>query len=119
MDSQTTKTIAIGAVTGALVGAGVAVLVAPQQGQKVREKLAEVSELVKEKGPLINEKGHEIAEKGQEVVGAIKESLHTAQDFKSEAGAAISEVKSEVKDFQQNNQQHKTGSSSNVRSIQS
>ncbi|WP_017811055.1 MULTISPECIES: YtxH domain-containing protein [Paenibacillus] len=108
MNTETTKTLAIGAVTGALVGAGVAVLVAPQQGAKARAKLAEVTELVREKGPMINEKGHEIAEKGQEVVGVIKESLSTAKDFKTEAQSAVGDVKSEIQGFKQSH--NSTGS---------
>jgi len=96
MDSQTKKTIAVGALTGAVVGAGLAVLTAPQQGPKVRAKLADVADKVKEKGTLLNERGLELAEKSQEVAEVIKESLGVIKELKTEATTATQDIKSEI-----------------------
>ncbi|WP_410513472.1 YtxH domain-containing protein [Paenibacillus sp. BR2-3] len=101
MDTETKKTIAVGAVAGALVGAGLAALVAPQQGQKGRSKLSSMADMVKEKGSMINEKGHLLAEKGQEVAEVIKESLGVIKELKNEAQIVTQDIKSEIQSFKQ------------------
>lgn len=101
MDTQTKKTIAIGVALGALVGAGLAVLLAPQQGQNGRTKLADVADLVKEKGAMINEKGQVLAEKGQEVAEVIKESLSVIKEIKDEALIVTEDIKTEIQNFKQ------------------
>ncbi|UQZ37721.1 hypothetical protein C2I18_26635 [Paenibacillus sp. PK3_47] len=101
METQTKKTIAIGAALGALVGAGLAVLLAPQQGQGGRTKLADVAEIVKEKGAMLNEKGQVLAEKGQEVAEVIKESLGVFKEIKDEALTVTEEIKTEIQNFKQ------------------
>lgn len=99
MDAETKKTMAIGAVAGALIGAGLGVLLAPQQGQKVRAKLADVADMVKETGALLNETGRELSGKGQEVAGVIKETVSVAKDIKDETVSAAQGVKTEIQNF--------------------
>jgi gas vesicle protein len=101
MDTETKKTIAIGAVSGALIGAGLAALFAPQQGQMARSKLSSMADMVKEKGSMINEKGHELAEKSQEVAEVIIESLGVIKELKNEAQTATKDIKSEIQSFKQ------------------
>ena len=101
MDTNTKKTMVVGSVAGAIIGAGLAYLFAPQQGPKVRAKLSDVAELVKEKGALMNEKGHELVEKSQEVAEVIKESIGVIKELKQEAQTATQDIKSEVQSFRQ------------------
>ncbi|MDN4620242.1 YtxH domain-containing protein [Paenibacillus sp. PsM32] len=99
MDNESTKSIITGAIAGALIGAGAALLFSTPQGDKIRTRVAELTDLVVENAPMLNERGHVLAEKGQEVVGMVKESLDGVKDLKDEAQSATKEVKGEIQGF--------------------
>ncbi|MDO3411903.1 YtxH domain-containing protein [Saccharibacillus sp. CPCC 101409] len=97
--AETKGTIIVGAVAGALIGAGLAVLVAAQEGSSLKEKFMNTVNLLKEQGTLISERSGELKEKGQEIKGVLQESMEVVQEFKEEAKSAASEIKSEVQGF--------------------
>ncbi|CAM3642552.1 MULTISPECIES: YtxH domain-containing protein [Saccharibacillus] len=91
--------IIVGAVAGALIGAGLAVLVAAQEGASLKDKFMNTVNLLKEQGAVLNERSQELKEKGQEVKGILQESVDVVREFKDEATSAASDIKSEVKSF--------------------
>ncbi|GGO03759.1 YtxH domain-containing protein [Saccharibacillus kuerlensis] len=93
------STIIIGAVAGALIGAGLAVLVAAQEGASLREKFMNTVDLLKDQGQTLRERSGDLQEKGQEIKGLLQESAEVAREFKEEATSAASEIKSEVQGF--------------------
>lgn len=74
---------------GGLVGAGVALLVAPKSGQETREKLRELAEDAKEKADSYLEKvkgtATTVMEKGKEILDQQKSILTTAVEAGKEA----------------------------------
>ncbi|CAM3959253.1 YtxH domain-containing protein [Saccharibacillus endophyticus] len=91
--------IVVGAVAGALIGAGLAVLVAAQEGATLRDKFMNTVDLLKTQGQRIKEQSGELQEKGQEIKGLLAESVEVVKEFKEEATSAASDIKQEVKGF--------------------
>ncbi|NGZ74413.1 YtxH domain-containing protein [Saccharibacillus alkalitolerans] len=91
--------IVVGAVAGALIGAGLAVLVAAQEGASLKEKFMNTVNLLKDQGQTLKERSGELQEKGQEIKGLLQESAEVAREFKDEAKSAASDIKSEVQGF--------------------
>ncbi|OWR31433.1 hypothetical protein CDO73_06795 [Saccharibacillus sp. O23] len=91
--------IIVGAVAGALIGAGLAVLVAAQEGASLRDKFMNTVNLLKDQGQMIKERSGELQEKSQEIKGLLAESMDVVKEFKEEATSAASDIKSEVQGF--------------------
>ncbi|WP_411345899.1 YtxH domain-containing protein [Paenibacillus sp. WLX1005] len=106
MDQQKTQFI-YGLLTGALIGAGAAILYTPKSGRDIRADLLYGAEIIKEKGPEWNQKGHEVTEKGLEVVAVVKESLGVAREWKEQVEAATEDVKHELAEFKEQQEAEK------------
>jgi len=97
-----------GLVTGVLIGAGAALLLAPKRGEELREELAqnaaewknaansgtladraqELKDRATELGQTVAQKAQEIKQKGQDSLGKAQE---TAEDAAEEAAAEVEE----------------------------
>ncbi|MEW4369009.1 YtxH domain-containing protein [Paenibacillus kandeliae] len=106
MDQQKTQFI-YGLLTGALIGAGAAMLYTPKSGSDIRADLLYGAEMIKEKGPEWNQKGHEVTEKGREVVAVVKESIGVAREWKEQVEAATEDVKHELAEFKEQQETEK------------
>lgn len=91
--------IIVGAVAGALIGAGLAVLVAAQEGATLRDKFMNTVDLLKNQGQRLKEQSGELQAKGEEIKGLIAESVDVVKEFKEEATSAASDIKQEVQGF--------------------
>ncbi|MCQ4085671.1 YtxH domain-containing protein [Saccharibacillus sp. JS10] len=91
--------IIVGAVAGALIGAGLAVLVAAQEGATLRDKFMNTVDLLKTQGQRLKEQSGDLQAKGQEIKGLLNESMEVVKEFKEEATSAASDIKQEVKSF--------------------
>lgn len=98
MDKSFITTAAIGAAAGALIGAGAAVIVATERGERIRYQAMDAIEALRANGPAINERGHALVEKSQEVTGVVKETLGAVKELKEESVSAARDVKSDVQD---------------------
>ncbi len=74
MDNETMRGFAIGLLAGALIGAGLGILYAPQSGRKTRK---DIKERVEELGDTVKSKADDITESAEKyrrkVMGAVKE----------------------------------------------
>lgn len=59
---------------GGIVGAGIAILLAPQSGRETREKIKELAETVKEKMAASVESAKDILEEKKSVLSAVVEA---------------------------------------------
>ena len=91
-------------ITGALVGAGVALLFAPQAGAKMRGLLRdyaarakdELDEVVDHGTEVLDsavERGHEFVEKGKE---SLRETGRQAKEFAGARKNAVNDIKDEL-----------------------
>lgn len=91
-------------ITGALVGAGIALLFAPQAGEQLRGRLRdyatrakdELDEAVDRGAEVLDntvERGHEFVEKGKE---ALHETGRQAKGFAEAGRKAVNETKDEL-----------------------
>ena len=91
-------------ITGALVGAGVALLFAPQSGLQMRELLrdyasrakGELDDVVDQGAEALDstvERGHEFVEKGKE---SLREAGRQAKGFAEAGKQAVNETKDEL-----------------------
>jgi gas vesicle protein len=91
-------------ITGALVGAGVALLFAPQSGTQIRGLLRdyaarakdELDEAVNHGAKVLDntvERGHEFVEKGKE---SLRETGRQAKGFAEAGSKAVNETKDEL-----------------------
>ena len=91
-------------LTGAILGATAALLLAPRSGRETRERLLEFSEdlcertdylpdNLKERGAVMADRGRELIEHGRELInrgtGMIDEGKHFLDDKKQALNAAI------------------------------
>jgi gas vesicle protein len=91
-------------ITGALIGAGVALLFAPQSGMQLRELLRdyaarakdELDEVVDQGAEALDstiERGHEFVEKGKD---SLREAGRQAKEFAEAGKQAVNETKEEL-----------------------
>ena len=89
--SHSTGSIILAFFIGGLVGAGVALLLAPQPGKETRQKIKELADEAKEKAAKYAEelksKVTSTVEKGKELVEEKKSLITTAVDAGKEAYA--------------------------------
>ncbi|HEB74883.1 MAG TPA: YtxH domain-containing protein [Nitrospirae bacterium] len=90
---------------GGLVGAGVALILAPQSGPETRKRVRDLAEDVKEKTSGIKEKVSKGVEQGKDVVSAtIAKGKEFVDEQKSALGSAIEAGKEA---FEQERERHK------------
>ena len=89
--SQSASSIILAFFIGGLVGAGVAMLLAPQPGKEIRQKIKELTDDAKEKAAKyaeeVKSKVTSTVEKGKELVEEKKSLITTAVEAGKEAYA--------------------------------
>lgn len=107
-----------GLVTGVLVGAATALLLAPKRGEDIRQDLAESAERLKEKAEdfsgQISDKAHDIKERGSHLVevardkssGLIAAAGNKADDWQDETFDADGDLIGEAGAPEKTDQSH-------------
>jgi len=108
-----------GLVTGVLIGAGAALLLAPKRGEELREELAQnaaewknaanngtLADRAQELKDRATELGQNVAQKAQEIKQKGQESLGKAQESAEDAAEDITENAAEVVEEAADNLDH-------------
>lgn len=88
-----------GLVTGVLIGAGAALLLAPKRGEELRDELAQNASVWKEKatgsGSTLAERAQELKERATELGQTVSQK---AQEYKAKGQDALEEVAENASD---------------------
>lgn len=81
MANMNGKDFLLGAITGAVIGAATALLLAPKSGRELREDISE-------QYSNVSQKTQELAGKAKELAGNVVEDIKNWKDSKAEIAAA-------------------------------
>ncbi|WP_046228275.1 YtxH domain-containing protein [Paenibacillus dauci] len=105
-----TKNLVFGIITGALVGAGTALLLAPKSGEDMRYSLksgtasaassaSDFAVTAKEKTQLATTRGQEIIQMIREITPVVQEAISVVKEWKEVLQTSAGELKTEVQGF--------------------